>query len=58
VAENLHKYVVEMMENCKGKEEKVEAFKAAFLRTDRDFLENVIKEQSLKVTCKKDYNLF
>lgn len=43
MAENLHKHVVEMMENCKEKEEKVEAFKAAYLRTDRDFLEKVTK---------------
>ncbi|KAL9311014.1 putative protein phosphatase 2C 14 [Arabidopsis thaliana] len=51
VAENLHKYVVEMMENCKGKEEKVEAFKAAFLRTDRDFLEKGVVSGACCVTA-------
>lgn len=43
MAENLHKNVLEMMKNCKEKGEKVEAFKAAYLRTDRDFLQEVNK---------------
>ncbi|CAH8257412.1 unnamed protein product [Arabidopsis lyrata] len=51
VAENLHKHVVEMMENCKEKEEKVEAFKAAYLRTDRDFLEKGVVSGACCVTA-------
>lgn len=47
MAENLHKNVLEMMKNCKEKEEKVEAFKAAYLRTDRDFLEEVTNNNNL-----------
>lgn len=38
VAENLHRHVLEMVKDCK---DKGEAFKAAYLRTDRDFLEEV-----------------
>ena len=38
VAENLHKNVLEMLKGCNEKEE---AFKAAYLTTDLDFLEEV-----------------
>lgn len=41
VAENLHKNVLEMVKDCKEKVEREEAFKAAYLRTDLDFLEEV-----------------
>ncbi|EOA33967.1 hypothetical protein CARUB_v10021462mg [Capsella rubella] len=51
VAENLHKNVLEMMKNCKDKEEKVEAFKAAYLRTDRDFLEQGVVSGACCVTA-------
>ncbi|XP_010415374.1 PREDICTED: probable protein phosphatase 2C 14 [Camelina sativa] len=52
VAENLHKHVLEMMKkNCKEKDEKVEAFKAAYLRTDRDFLEQGVVSGACCVTA-------
>ncbi|CAL9239371.1 unnamed protein product [Arabidopsis halleri] len=51
LAENLHKNVVEMMENCMEKEEKVEAFKAAYLRTDRGFLEKGVVNGACCVTA-------
>ncbi|XP_010556208.1 PREDICTED: probable protein phosphatase 2C 14 [Tarenaya hassleriana] len=38
VAENLHGNVLETMKNCDTKEEKEEAIKAAYLKTDQDFL--------------------
>ncbi|CAA7058294.1 unnamed protein product [Microthlaspi erraticum] len=51
VADNLHKNVLEMMKNCKeGKEEKEEALKAAYLKTDRDFLEKDFKSGACCVT--------
>ncbi|CAF1903414.1 hypothetical protein Bca4012_049594 [Brassica carinata] len=48
VAENLHKNVLEMLKDCKEKEE---AFKAAYLRTDRDFLEEGVVSGACCVTA-------
>ncbi|KAL9241125.1 hypothetical protein vseg_015271 [Gypsophila vaccaria] len=39
VAEHLHRNVIEMVENCQGRVVKAEAVKAAYLKTDREFLE-------------------
>ncbi|XP_038884362.1 uncharacterized protein LOC120075223 [Benincasa hispida] len=38
VAENLHNNILEVVGNCAGSAEKEDAIKAAFLKTDRDFL--------------------
>ncbi|VVA94416.1 unnamed protein product [Arabis nemorensis] len=51
VAENLHKNVLEMMKNCKEKVEKEEAFKAAYLSTDRDFLQEGVVSGACCVTA-------
>ncbi|KFK41198.1 hypothetical protein AALP_AA2G098200 [Arabis alpina] len=51
VAENLHKNVLEMMKNCKEKVEKEEAFKAAYLSTDRDFLQEGVVSGACSVTA-------
>ncbi|KAF8089786.1 hypothetical protein N665_0497s0026 [Sinapis alba] len=51
VAENLHKHVLEMVKDCKDKVEKEEAFKAAYLRTDRDFLEEGVVSGACCVTA-------
>ncbi|KAJ4909800.1 putative protein phosphatase 2C 14 [Raphanus sativus] len=48
VAENLHKHVLEMVKDCK---DKGEAFKAAYLRTDRDFLEEGVVSGACCVTA-------
>ena len=39
VAENLHNNILEMMKSCDGKEE---AVRAGYLKTDQDFLKQVI----------------
>ncbi|ESQ28501.1 hypothetical protein EUTSA_v10018643mg [Eutrema salsugineum] len=51
VAENLHKNVLEMMKNCEEKGEKEEAFKTAYLSTDRDFLEEGVVSGTCCVTA-------
>ncbi|KAJ0242897.1 protein phosphatase 2C 14 [Hirschfeldia incana] len=51
VAENLHKHVLEMVKDCKDKGEKEEAFKAAYLRTDNDFLEEGVVSGACCVTA-------
>ncbi|GKV14609.1 hypothetical protein SLEP1_g25452 [Rubroshorea leprosula] len=38
VAENLHDNIFELMKNCTRNEEKVEAIKAGYLKTDEEFL--------------------
>lgn len=38
VAQNLHNNILEVVGNCTGSTEKEDAIKAAFLKTDRDFL--------------------
>ncbi|KAL9270675.1 putative protein phosphatase 2C 14 [Drosera capensis] len=38
VAENLHRNVMMMVENCCGDEDKIEAVKAGYLKTDEEFL--------------------
>lgn len=45
VAENLHKNILEMMENCMEKEE---AVRAGFLRTDQDFLKQVVSNFAVR----------
>ncbi|KAL0877492.1 hypothetical protein Bca101_027197 [Brassica carinata] len=51
VAENLHKNVLEMVKDCKDKGEREEAFKAAYLRTDLDFLEEGVVSGACCVTA-------
>ncbi|KAG2312760.1 hypothetical protein Bca52824_024317 [Brassica carinata] len=51
VAENLHKHVLEMVKDCKDKGEREEAFKAAYLRTDLDFLEEGVVSGACCVTA-------
>ncbi|EXB82549.1 putative protein phosphatase 2C 14 [Morus notabilis] len=48
VAENLHNNVLEMMENCK---EKDEAVKAGYLKTDQDFLKQGLSSGACCVTA-------
>jgi len=43
VAENLHNLVFETMKNCTVNEAKEEAVKAAYLKTDEEFLKQVIE---------------
>ncbi|CAA7053540.1 unnamed protein product [Microthlaspi erraticum] len=54
VAEDFHKNVFEMMKNCEEKEEKEEkedeAFRAAYLKTESDFLEKGLKSGACCVT--------
>lgn len=38
VAENLHKNILKMMENCQESEAKEDAVKAGYLKTDQEFL--------------------
>ncbi|XVF43894.1 hypothetical protein PTKIN_Ptkin02bG0077600 [Pterospermum kingtungense] len=47
VAENLHNNVFEMLKNCKGNEEKEEAVKAGYFKTDEEFL----KQDLVSGTC-------
>lgn len=42
VAQNLHNNILEVVGNCTGSTEKEDAIKAAFLKTDRDFLNLVV----------------
>ncbi|XVE74944.1 hypothetical protein DITRI_Ditri12bG0059300 [Diplodiscus trichospermus] len=51
VAENLHNNVLEMLKNCKGNEEKQEAVKAGYLKTDAEFLKQDIVSGTCCVTA-------
>lgn len=42
VAENLHTNILQMMENCEEPMSKEEAVKAGYLKTDQEFLKQVI----------------
>lgn len=41
VAENLHTNIFDMMKDCRGAKDKEAAVKAAYLKTDQEFLEEV-----------------
>lgn len=47
VAENLHLKIFEMLENSSDKNAKLEAIKAGYLRTDEEFLKQVIANLKL-----------
>ncbi|KAJ4826955.1 hypothetical protein Tsubulata_040754 [Turnera subulata] len=51
VAENLHTNILEMMVNCTGNVSKEEAVKAAYLKTDKDFLEQGVVSGACCVTA-------
>ncbi|KAI3900390.1 hypothetical protein MKW92_033705 [Papaver armeniacum] len=51
VAENLHKNIMEMMENSEGDSGKKEAIKAGYLKTDQEFLKQGLSSGSCCVTC-------
>uniref|UniRef100_A0A803M730 protein-serine/threonine phosphatase n=1 Tax=Chenopodium quinoa TaxID=63459 RepID=A0A803M730_CHEQI len=51
VAESLHKNVIELLHNCDGNMAKEEAVKAAYLKTDREFLEQEVSSGSCCVTA-------
>ncbi|OMO60249.1 phosphatase 2C (PP2C)-like protein [Corchorus capsularis] len=51
VAENLHNNIFEMLKNCKGNEEKEEAVKAGYLKTDEEFLKQKIPSGTCCVTA-------
>lgn len=42
MAENLHTNILEMMENCKEPTAKEEAVKSGYMKTDQEFLKQVI----------------
>lgn len=42
VAERLHKNIIDMMENCGSGSSKEEAVKGGYLKTDQEFLKQVI----------------
>lgn len=50
VAESLHKNVIEMLDDCVGNAAKEEAVKAAYLKTDREFLKQEVSSGSCCVT--------
>ncbi|KAH9614976.1 hypothetical protein KSS87_014095 [Heliosperma pusillum] len=50
VAERLHRNIIEMVENCQGNIVKEEAVKAAYLRTDREFLEQDVASGACCIT--------
>ncbi|KAL2903455.1 putative protein phosphatase 2C 14 [Bienertia sinuspersici] len=50
VAESLHKNVIEMLDNCVGNLAMEEAVKAAYLKTDREFLEQGVNSGSCCVS--------
>uniref|UniRef100_A0A803L0V0 protein-serine/threonine phosphatase n=1 Tax=Chenopodium quinoa TaxID=63459 RepID=A0A803L0V0_CHEQI len=51
IAESLHKNVIELLDNCDGNMAKEEAVKAAYLKTDREFLEQEVSSGSCCVTA-------
>ncbi|OMO81640.1 phosphatase 2C (PP2C)-like protein [Corchorus olitorius] len=51
VAENLHNNIFEMLKNCRGNEEKEEAVKAGYLKTDEEFLKQKIPSGTCCVTA-------
>lgn len=42
MSENLHTNILEMVENCKEPSAKEEAVKAGYMKTDQEFLKQVI----------------
>ncbi|GAB2214309.1 hypothetical protein Droror1_Dr00018651 [Drosera rotundifolia] len=50
-AENLHKNVMKMVEKCCGDEDKIEAVKAGYLKTDEEFLKQGVGSGACCVTA-------
>ncbi|XP_074295766.1 putative protein phosphatase 2C 14 [Silene latifolia] len=50
VEEHLHENIIEMVENCQGSTGKDEAVKAAYLRTDKEFLEQDVGSGACCIT--------
>ncbi|EOY00658.1 Phosphatase 2C family protein, putative [Theobroma cacao] len=51
VAENLHNNIFKMLKNCEGNEEKEEAVKAGYLKTDEEFLKQDVASGTCCVTA-------